>query len=738
MIISSSVRDDYIISRSFRFISPNLHDTEQLFKNVDYDLETSYFSTAVGDNRYVNPLPGFNFNTDPSPAIINSGITNSLGNLGRYYKRMIDNNVSTLTLTAGAPEFTGILRFLVNSFDYASSLVTNKGRAPTWAFYISEAITSVAFYPFQLIGTGINFLAFLTETPKNSWYYVKPAMGEYLAAAQGILNDLVVASGYGITVLSSTATDQGNNNRGGSPYNSGGINGYDGKSSDAAKADNIRYMNSLYPDAINDDGTIDIVKIIGRGPRKYRYFLAQVKNLDNDTTGTVTYEQKQDKINEILDTLMKDPEFLIGNKNGVGERGLDHYLKNELATTGLYRGSNEISNPEMASSYYDPALAKEVVPSGAGTETYQQSALANSFQDALTSSGLSASSSVSAVGDYAKTGLESNNPYSTIDVNSSPSEDGWLNTIYTLLQDSFLGGMDSVTFRVEGAAGAVTDSFSNQTQQSEVASFFNGTVNTINNFRFNVQGGNTGIGIVDGVINRVKDAAMGMASGSVIGNPILALFGNARLNISEHWSDSTSNLHTESFEIYCEANYAHPYSIITNILLPLALIGPFIFPVATGGSTYTTPFMCKAFSQGRTVINKGIVKNASITFGEGELGWTLDRKPLNMRIRLEIADLDGHLAVPIVRIKNALEVFNISKTSGNYLGDIGNYNSWLSRVGGQTYLDTILKYNKLNQRVTRFTNDFQEIFSPSRIAASISDSVEADIVRLFYSTPLRR
>lgn len=737
MIISSSIRDEFIISRSFRFISPNLQDAEQLFKNVDYDLETSYFSTAVGDNRYVNPLPGYNFNTDPSPGIINSGITNSLGNLGRYYKRMIDDNASTLTLTAGAPEFTGILTFLINSFDYASSLVTNKGRSPSWAFYITEAITSIAFYPFQLIGTGINFLGFLTETPKNSWYYVKDSMGEYLAAAQGILNDLVIASGFGITVLPSGMNDQGNNRRNGAAYSTGGINGYDSKSTDAAKADNIRYMNSLYPDAINDDGTIDIVKIIGRGPRKYRYFLSQVKNLDNRINGTVTYEQKRNEIDNILQSLMKDPEFLSGNKNGVGEKGLDYYLKKELSTVGLYRGNDEITNPELASSYYDPALAKEVKPSGAGSEYYKQNSTSDALTDVLTKAGIS-SSGVTAVGDYAKTGLESTNPYNSIEVNSSPSEDGWLGTISSLLQDMFLGGVDSVTFRIEGGAGAVSDSFSNQTQQSEVASFFNGTVNAVNNFKFNTQGGATGIGVVDGVINRIKDAALGVASGSVIGNPILALFGNARLNIPEHWADATSNLHTESFEIYCEANYANPYSITTNILLPLALIAPFIFPVSTGGSTYTTPFMCKAFSRGRTVIDKGIVKNASITFGEGENGWTLDRQPLNMRIRLEIADLDGHLAIPVVRIKNALEVFNVSKVSGNYLGNVGNYNAWLARIGGQSHLDTILKYNRLNQRVTRFTNDFQEIFSPSRIAASVAHSIPSEIVKLFYGTPLRR
>lgn len=735
MIVGESFKDSYIISRSFRFICPNITNIDTILKQTDYDLETSYFSTAVGDNRYVNPLPGFNFNTDPSPAIIGDGIPNQFGNLGRYYKRMIDDNVTLLTLTAGVPEFTGILRFLINSFDYASSLVTNKGRAPSWAFYVTEAVTSIAFYPFQLIGTGLNFLSFLTDSPKNSWYYVKPAMGQYLAATQGIYNDLLISAGFTLTSLSDIKTSQGNEARGDAVYNTGTINGYGAKNNEEAKKANITYMNKLFPDAINDDGTVDVVKIIGRGARKYRYFLNQIQKLDKKyVNNVISFEQKQSEIENILNSLMKDPEFLKGSKDGIDEKGTGYFLNRELSTVGKYRNEEEIANPEIASSYYDPTTATQVVPQG---EEYQQSSAFSVSE--LRNKANETTAGVSAAGDFGATttNLSATSP-SQIDVNQSVSKDGWLSEISELVKDAFLGGMDAVTFRVEGGASPITDNFSNQTQQSEIASFFNGTVSAVNNFRFNVQGGATGIGLIDGVLNKIKEGGLAIASGSVIGNPILALLGNARLHIPEHWSDSTANLHTESYEIYCEANYGHPYSIATNIFLPLALIAPFVFPISTGGSTYTTPFMCKAFCRGRSIIKTGIIKNASITFGEGELGWTKDRLPLNMRIRLEIADLDGNVTVPVVRLKNALEVFNISRTSGNYLGDIGGYNSWLARVGGQDYLDTVLKFNRLNKRITRFETDFQELFSASRIAGAVNDSIIGSLGTIFTGKSLNR
>lgn len=754
MLTGASFKDKNIISRSFRFLSPNVSNPESILKQADYDLETSYFSTAIGDNRYLNPLPGFGFNTDPSPAIVSQdGIKNNLGNLGRYYKRIYDDNATLLTITAGVPEFTGILRFLVNMFDYSASLVTNKGRAPTYAFYISEAVSSVAFYPFQLIGVGMNFLAFLFDTPKNQWYYVKPTMGQYLAAAQGIFNDLMVSAGYSMTILNDSKRLQGNERRGDAGYNTGTITGYNAQDSSAAKQANIQYLNRLYPDAINDDGTIDIVKIVGRGARKYRYFLMQVKNLDKKVGSTITYEQKNEAIEKTLNNLMKDPDFLAGTKDGIDQKGTSYFLKKELSTIGKYRGEEEISNPEVASSYYDPATASQIVPTGADgtTEVYGQSTGGLSVQKISEKYGYltggnanttaaAPSGAGSTAGNFtsASSTLAGTVPTSDIDVNKDFSEDGWFSQIFELVKDSFLGGMDAVTFRVEGGTGPVSDSFSNQTQQSEIAGFFNGTVSAVNNFKFNVQGGDTGIGFVDSILNRIKDGAAGLASGSVIGNIPLALMGNSRVVIPEHWADSQTNLHSESYEIYCDAMYGHPYSISTQIFLPLALIAPFVFPVSTGGSTYTTPFMCKVFSQGRTIIKTGMVRNASITFGEGELGWTRDRKPLNMRIRLEFVDLDPIVSVPVVRLKNALEVFNVTRTSEMYLGDVGRYNDWLARVTGQDYLDTILKYNKINRAVTRFTNDFQEIFSPGRIAGAISDSVVGDVGRVFAGRPLNR
>lgn len=728
-------------------MSPNVKDPERIFKNVDYDLETSYFSTAVGDNRYINPLPGYGFNTDPSPSLVETNsIKNKLGNMGRYYKRIHDDNATLVTLTPGTAEFTGILQYIINMFDYSASVIANKGRAPSWAFYITESMASVAFWPFQLIGTGLNFINYLFEVPKNQWYYVKPAPGLYLQCAQGIFNDLMVSAGYALTVLDDTRQESGNEKRNDADYYMGTISGYEANSPYEAKKNNLGYMNTLFPDAINKDGTIDIVKLIGRGPRKYRRFLMELKKLDVKVGKVISNETKQKLAEQTLEGLVSDPNFRAGNTGDIARKGTDYFLKKELATTAKHRGQDEIGNPEIASAYYNADVAKSIVPSTEENRVSGANDLSNTSSVASKYGymGYNSNTQEQAPADSfgaantASRDLSGTIPLGDININNDISQESWAGQISEILKDSFLGGIESVTFRVEGGTGPVSDSMSNQTQQSEIAGFFNGQVQAVNNFKFNLQGGNLGIPIVDTVLNRIKDGAMGIASGSVIGNIPMAIMGNSRMIAPEHWSDSTTSLHTESVTIYSECLYGHPYNIATSIFLPIALIAPFVFPIATGGGTYSTPFMCKAFSRGRMIIKTGMVRNATFTFGEGELGWTKDRKPLNVRINLEIADLDPTTAIPVTRIRNPLDVVNVTRLTSRYMGDIGKYNDWVSRVGGVDYLDTILKYNRLNKMVTRMSNDFSQLFSPSYIASGLSDSIVGTVGSLISSRPLNR
>lgn len=729
MSVQAPYKDRNIISRSFRLISDGVKDPEKLLRKSDYDLYTCYFSTAIGDNKYVNPVPGWGENTDPGPKPI---MENQFGQLGRYYKRIHHDNASLLTLTAGVPEFTGLITFMLNMFDYSSSVLATKGRAPGWAFYITQAASAIAYAPAQILATSFNFIHYLTGTPKNQWYYCKPAMGQYFSAAQGFFNDLMVNAGYTLTVLPFDKQQQGDERLGDRDYGGGTLRGYesDGK---IAK-DNFSYMHSMFPDAINEDGTIDVLRVCTRGVRKYRYFIKKIKDLDNQF-GIYNVDQKDTAIEKILNGLMKDSGFVNANSGPVAGTSTSDYLKKSLATVDKSRGEDEIAYPEVASSYYDADAAANIKPTSAAKQT--GTAGSGSITDIRNKLQSYNNESFGVTDNPTKKPPTLDGEVPNVGGPQSIDEQSWLSQIGTLLMDGFYGGLDAVTFRVEGS-GSTSDSFGNTTTQSSLASTFNSTVEAIQDFKFNTQAGQTGIDIIDGFVNTIKEGVAGLAAGSVVGNVPLALLGNSKINILEHWADSTTNLHTETFTMYFKAPYAHPYSIATNIFLPLSLLAPFIFPFSTGGSTYTSPFILKAFARGKTIIRTGVVQNASFEFGSGPLGWTTDMKPLNLRVTLTIADLDKVMAVPITRITNPLDLVNMHKQSSRYLGDIGKYNDFISRIAGVDYMDTVLRYNDLNRRMTRFSKDVNQMFSASNVAGVVNDSIVGDIARIFTGRPLNR
>ncbi|QDH47024.1 hypothetical protein PQC06_gp145 [Aeromonas phage LAh10] len=726
-----STQDKNLVTRSFRLLSDGVANPTDEYINTDYDLYTSFFSTAIGDNKYINPLPGYGFNTDPYPEPI---MENRYGNMGRFYKRIHHDNAEMVTLTACVPEFTGILPFLMNMFDYSAAVMVNKGRAPGWAFYIGQAAGAIAFFPAQIVAASWNFFEYLTQQPKNQWYYGKAAMGQFLTAAQGMFNDLMVAAGYTLTVLpqGSQVMDTKLGDR-----QSNGLKGYR-THSDQAKS-NYSYLNSMFPDAINQDGTVDITRVALRGVRKYRYFLNKVKSLDEGSRFRSVGE-KDLAIERILNGLIKDGNFMNGSVGPAGKIGTYEVLTKELGSVGASRGSDEISYPEVASAYTNPSAYAEILPAdmdtgqASGFDSVRAKVEGQVSAEREERFGINQGNSGAADG---ATSPQLQGTEAFFNDTNNLSEDSWLTQVGSLLMDHLYGGTDGITFRTEGT-GAVSDSFSNASQQSAIASSFNNTVQAVQDFKFNMGGGVTGIEFIDKAMEIVKDSVTGLMAGSVVGNLPLALLGNSRVIIPEHWQDSTTSLHSETINLYFQAPYAHPYSIATNVFLPVALIMPFFVPFSTGGAMYGSPFMVKSFARGKGIIRSGMVRNASMTWGEGPLGWTTDKKPLNCRITLDLVDFDPILSVPVTRVTNPLDLVNIAKQSSRYLGDIGKYNDWVNRVAGLDYIDTVLRYNDMNRRLTRFTNDVETMFSPANVANIVNDSIIGDVSRLFVGRPMNR
>lgn len=718
-----TTRDRDIITKSFRMLTRGIAPSE-LLEKLDWDRYFNVFSSATGDNRYINPVTQFSPATDPRYGRF---MVTREGGMGSLYKEMYEDNVTLLTLTAGVPQFAGLLSFITNMFSPTAAIIANKGRAPGLAFYMGQAAGSIAFWPMQAVSVGVQFLAFLMDSPKNNFYTVKPAMGAYIMGATGILNDLMVKLGYVDPILPKRAQEQSDPLYGLKPD-------YDNSNAVAA-------LSVLMPDSVNADGTIDLMRLIMKGTRKYRVMLKKLAELDNAQISTP--DEKLERARQLIEEV----SFGVGVTSGAPSQ---EYIEQEMGTVGRVRGETEGNFSEQDSAYINEAAYNSISNSDAGVTSLGTGASAGSSEEAAMQ-GMSTASSYGATPSINPNERAGRPTPATPDQSAkvtvaagqqsyyedNPNDRTWAGDITDLLNTAFYGGMDAITFRVEGTGGAVSDSFSSQHGPSPMAEKFNSVVSAANDFKFDLAGGNTGIGIVDGVVNMIKEAGIGALSGTVIGNIPLALANNSYVKIPDHWTGSSSNLHTESYEINCQCNYAHPYEQIMKIWIPFSLILGLVAPFSAGGSTYTSPFMVKAFCQGRTVIRTGMPVSAKFIFGEGERGWTKDRKPLNLKIILDIADFEPQVSIPIDRSMSLLDLTNPAAVAQRIFSDDTAYNNYLMRLTGVSYLDTVMRYSRINRQLTGLALDLKTSIRADNFASKISDSIVGDLGRIF-TKPIAR
>jgi len=715
-----SVRDRDIITKSFRLLTRGVQPSD-LLQQMDWDRYFNVFSSATGDNRYVNPIPQSSPATDPRYSRF---LNSSEGGMGSMYKEVYENNVTLLTLTPSVPQFAGLLSFITNMFSPSAAIIANKGRAPGLAFYMGQAATAIAFWPMQLISIGIQFLSFLTDAPKNNFWTCKPAMGAYTMAATGILNDLMVKLGYIDPVLPKRTQEQ--------------TDGLYGRKPDYDNSKAVADMSLLMPDVINADGTIDLMRLIMKGTRKHRVMLNKLAAMDNEAL--TTPDQKFDRAQQLMEEVTFDDTVWAGDPT-------QEFIEKEMNSVSKYRGEDEGKFVEQDSAYANESAYKNVNNgfkeqvddlsgggAGTGATAGSSTGMENSSQGAPGATpGINPNQSSTRpqpASSYTG-GNEAIASGQTISYEDNPNDRTWAGDVADLVQTAFSGGLDAITFRVDGGVGPVTDSFSNSHSPSPMAEKFNSVVKAANDFRFDVAGGATGIGIIDTVVNTLKDGAIGALSGTVIGNIPLALVNNSYVKIADHWDGSTTNLHKENYSISSNCNYAHPYEQIMKIWVLLALFLPMVAPNSAGGSTYTSPFMLKAFCKSRSIIRTGMMESLSFTIGSGDGGWTLDRKPLNIKIDFTIVDLEPLITVPVDRSISLLDATNPSQVANRLFNDDTAYNNYLSRLTGVDYLDTVMKYARLNRNLTGIVLDMKQSIRADNIAAKVNDSIVGDLARIF-------
>lgn len=724
-----TTRDRDIITKSFRMLTRGIAPSEAL-DILDWDKYFNVFSSATGDNRYLNPIAQWSPATDPRYGRL---MQTPEGGFGSLYKEMYDDNATLLTLTPGVAQFSGLLSFITNMFSPTAAIIANKGRAPGLAFYMGQAMGSIAFWPMQLISMGTQFLQFLMDSPRHNFYTVKPAMGAFTMAATGVLNDLMVKLGYIDPLLPKRAQEQSDPLYGLKP------------DYDNSKA--VSELSQLMPDVVNADGTIDLMRLVMKGTRKHRVMVKRLAEMDNDTN-LATVEDKLSRAKQIIQEVTFDQSVTAGNPS-------QDFVEKEMGTVGKYRGDGEAMYIEQDSAYLSQSAYENINNADQGLGGLGGSTGGGSTGGGNTAGGMQDMGTAGTYGTgtppinpnerAGRPGMAtpdgSNNPNvnggSQIYYEDNPNNRTWAGDVFDLVNTAVHGGMDAITFRVEGGSGSVRDSFSNGHTQSPMAEKFNSVVRSANDFRFDVAAGNIGNALIDGIVNTIKEGAIGALSGSVIGNIPLALANNSYVKIPDHWSESSSNLHKESYTFHFRCNYAHPYEQVVKLWVPFSLLLTMVAGFTAGGSTYTSPFYMKAFSKSRTVIRTGLCTQMDFEFGSGNAGWTKDRKPLNLTVNATFTDLEPLVTVPIDRSISVLDLTNPNALLQRILSDDTAFTNYLTRLAGVDYLDTVLKYSRLNRQLTQTLLGIKQSYRADNFASKISDSIVGDLSRIFIK-PMAR
>ena len=221
-------------------------------------------------------------------------------------------------------------------------------------------------------------------------------------------------------------------------------------------------------------------------------------------------------------------------------------------------------------------------------------------------------------------------------------------------QDYFMA-KDSVVLYVDGLT-TVSDSFSNNTTESQIASSINNFSDTAKELKF-ILGPGSALGqlqsFVDNAATTINSKVTEVLNGQQLVGGMLTdlattgvntIMNGGKLIFPKIWGDSTFS-RSYSFDLKLRSPDHDSVSIFFNCLVPyihlLALCMPQSITrgaAAYSPNAYNTPFLLRAYAKGMFNINMGMITDLSVTRG-GEAQWNDNGLPTQIDISITIEDL---------------------------------------------------------------------------------------------------
>ena len=594
--------------------------------------------------RYADIRPRYNPTLSPGRPYMDTQPTtqDSEMSLGRYYSEAIDDNVNLVFLTFGTKKFNGLIDFFMSAIDYGDVIVASTGRKPV-LYNIGATIgsfTVFACFPWTtaIVWATKAIVGFLNMDSAFDYYYMRPTMHTYWSTVSNLTTQLATELKLISPIIENRVISKIEQDT------------HDLGTPATLDSDELQLIADMLGGQIfnSKTGYLDIFAIMSGPQAAYRDFLRRKQEQlaeQNSSTGVPIANDYgamlaiPDGSENIYDDVRESANALQSSGIATFQDYLDKVVKDRPEWD---KEDNKVEN-------LDNDVAKE-----------QQIALANADQ---ADEKLRSSSDEGFVHDFNKKDKKLTKERSWIDQ--------FTQTFDSVVHD---GGLSAI-FQVD-YVGTLTESFSNDVRDIETGGMLKSVASGAQDMKFNFSGGNVGGPIDTGAImSGVKEFLMGAANGVSMGltNVLATVFGDAYIDISKRWGDSSASFPTVTYNTKLACVYGNDFSRMQSIGIPLCMLIAGALPLSVGKSSYASPFLCSVTSQGVQNIKLGMITSLSITRGTTNLPFTKTRKPLGVDVSFTVTDFSTLVAAPVTKgIFSDLLKFGMDDASpmGRYLATL--------------------------------------------------------------------
>lgn len=606
-------------------------DTEYLINIFNSTASYKFQSTGIGEHISVNCPYSFTRYADvpvegrmrDHKKMTVKGADHKLG-MGHYYSEAIDDNnkQTTLFMTFGVPRFNSMFNFLSTAVDYKEAVIANEGRYPylfDFGRVLGAAAIFISFPPLAILLYAGTLAAKLAGLFVDDRYYtLKQTMHTYWSSANTIVNFLSTERGVVVPFLINTNSKNKNRTGRAISYTKEGYTG----------------LRELMPDLFTEDNAINMFAIATRMQRIVNAQIRAENEEGSDYIANYTVRQVEKAIDpttgrdSVRYSSVERPEF-------TGTEYLD-YLDESVNGIKSFQGKEP--NAQETHASFDSYESVEIFDNN-DPDRYD--------------------------GTYPNKAEE--------EVSATGESGGYFQDMWDSMYAGVQRGGEQVAFTVE-YVGSSSDSFSNETKDIPVKDKLNSVGGAARDIRFSLSGGNILGETIDAITNGIKDTAAGTLDGFTAGlsNVIAGLIGGGYMSFPKMWSDSSMTLATHTFKMRLGGPYGNQISNIVDKDIPLALILAGMLPLGTGKSSYTSPFLCKAYMKGVLNLDFGMITSVTVAKAVGNLGYDSSGAPSDLEVSFTITDFSDIMSAPVNSgMFGALDLgLNYNSTLNKYLSVI--------------------------------------------------------------------